>query len=127
MSDGQLRTGEQQEENPNEVDASPAKRFFVEMLTRDIELTDAILDLLDNCVDGAMRSKPKADSPSNKPYDGYFAEIRFSPTEFSIKDNCGGIDHAGTYDSQHLCVLDCQILHTYTGNSCSTVSAQQIG
>ena len=35
--------------------ASPAKRFFVEMLTRDIELADAILDLLDNCVDGALR------------------------------------------------------------------------
>ena len=29
------------------VDSSPTKEFFVEMLTRDIDLTDAILDLLD--------------------------------------------------------------------------------
>lgn len=93
MAEGQIEAGNSENRDPNEVDATPAKRFFVEMLTRDIELTDAILDLLDNCVDGAMRSKPKANSPSNKPYDGYFAEIRFSPTEFSIKDNCGGIDH----------------------------------
>lgn len=27
---------------------SPTKEFFVEMLTRDIELNDAILDLLDS-------------------------------------------------------------------------------
>ena len=35
--------------------ASPTKRFFVSMLTRDISLADAILDLLDNCLDGALR------------------------------------------------------------------------
>ena len=39
------------------VDATPVKSFFVEMLTRDIELVDAILDLLDNCVDGILREK----------------------------------------------------------------------
>ncbi len=80
-------------EDPSRIDASPAKRFFVEMLTRDIELSDAILDLLDNCVDGAIRTKPKAGSPTNKPYQGYFAKIKLSPTEFSIEDNCGGISH----------------------------------
>ena len=37
------------------INAGPTKRFFVEMLTRDIELADAILDLLDNCVDGIVR------------------------------------------------------------------------
>ena len=37
------------------ADAHPTKRFFVEMLVRDIELKDALLDLLDNCVDGVMR------------------------------------------------------------------------
>lgn len=36
------------------VDAAPVKSFFVEMLTRDIALDDAILDLLDNCVDGIV-------------------------------------------------------------------------
>lgn len=35
--------------------ATPTKQFFVSMLTRDISLDDAILDLLDNCLDGAMR------------------------------------------------------------------------
>ncbi|MCV4784283.1 hypothetical protein OFM36_33100, partial [Escherichia coli] len=37
------------------IAAFPAKRFFVEMLTRDIELSDSILDLLDNCLDGVLR------------------------------------------------------------------------
>ena len=42
--------------NYENIDASPVKRFFVEMLTRDIQIEDAILDLLDNCVDGILRS-----------------------------------------------------------------------
>ena len=37
------------------ADAKPTKAFFVNMLVRDIELKDALLDLLDNCVDGALR------------------------------------------------------------------------
>lgn len=39
-----------------QVAANPTKQFFVSSLTRDIELEDAILDLLDNCVDGIMRT-----------------------------------------------------------------------
>lgn len=35
--------------------AVPTKQFFVSMLTRDISLADAILDLIDNCLDGALR------------------------------------------------------------------------
>jgi len=35
--------------------ASPAKQFFVSMLTRDIILADVTLVLSDNCVDGALR------------------------------------------------------------------------
>ena len=42
------------------VSTSPVKSFFVKMLTRDISLTDALLDLLDNCVDGILRVKGKA-------------------------------------------------------------------
>jgi hypothetical protein len=72
------------------VKATPAKRFFVEMLTRDIELSDAILDLLDNCVDGALRSIG-GKSDDVEPYKGYWAKINLSGTEFSIEDNCGGI------------------------------------
>ena len=36
---------------------SPSKSFFVDMLTRDIELKDALLDLLDNCMDGVVRQR----------------------------------------------------------------------
>lgn len=72
------------------VDASPAKAFFVEMITRDIELQDAILDLLDNCIDGVRRLiKPRGEQP----YRGYHADITFSENEFVIQDNCGGIPY----------------------------------
>jgi Histidine kinase-, DNA gyrase B-, and HSP90-like ATPase len=75
-----------------EISAFPTKRFFVEMLVRDIELKDAILDLLDNCVDGAMRSiSRKSREPKENPYEGFWAKIEFSENEFSIQDNCGGI------------------------------------
>ena len=70
------------------VKASPTKSFFVSMLTRDIKLEDAILDLLDNCVDGILRSGKRKGS---KPYGGHYAEIRFDAKSFSIDDNCGGI------------------------------------
>lgn len=72
------------------VEAYPTKRFFVEMLTRDIDLADAILDLLDNCIDGVLRSC-KPDLQHEKPYQGFWAEINFSPDGFTIRDNCGGI------------------------------------
>lgn len=71
--------------------ASPAKRFFVEMLTRDIELQDAILDLLDNCVDGAMRQNKNKEVDPKKPYLGYKAWIDFDGISFTLRDNCGGI------------------------------------
>ena len=77
----------QQTEYPD-VDASPVKSFFVSMLTRDIQLEDAVLDLLDNCVDGILRSKG---GEGEKPYKGSKAEITFSADSFSISDNCGGI------------------------------------
>ena len=69
------------------VNASPVKSFFVTMLTRDISLPDAILDLLDNCVDGLLRTEGKPDAP----FDGYEAAITFDESTFTIHDNCGGI------------------------------------
>jgi len=71
--------------------AFPAKRFFVEMLTRDIELQDAILDLLDNCVDGAMRQNKGKSGSKKHPYKGFTAWIDFDGNSFTLKDNCGGI------------------------------------
>ncbi len=71
------------------INASPVKSFFVSMLTRDIKLEDAILDLLDNCVDGILRTKGRRQS--RKPYQGFSAEINFKRNSFMISDNCGGI------------------------------------
>lgn len=70
----------------------PTKEFFVEMLTRDIEINDAILDLLDNCLDGVVRSLPDLDSGKDENiYNSFGAEITITNNSFSIKDNCGGI------------------------------------
>lgn len=71
---------------------APTKEFFVGMLTRDIELSDSILDLLDNCLDGVVRLK-KAVEKRNSPdyYVNYFSRIIVSKDSFVIEDNCGGI------------------------------------
>lgn len=66
------------------------KRFFVDMLTRDIELEDAVLDLLDNCLDGIVRSTT-ASPDAKRPFKGYWSKITLSGDKFEIFDNCGGI------------------------------------
>jgi hypothetical protein len=77
------------------VNAFPTKRFFVEMLTRDITLEDAVLDLLDNCIDGVVRTKGAvAVQREKKPYADFWAELSFDQDHFRIKDNCGGISRA---------------------------------
>lgn len=81
-------------EEIEKVAGDPAKNFFVNMLTRDIELHDAILDLLDNCVDGALRvlsEKPNKAGNNEKDLKGFQASITINPKEFKIEDNCGGI------------------------------------
>ena len=79
--------------NSTPIKAGPTKAFFVKMLTRDIELADAILDLLDNCVDGVVRELKRLDksSANGTPYTGYWAKIKATPDGFEIWDNCGGI------------------------------------
>lgn len=67
--------------------AVPTKQFFVSMLTRDISLDDAILDLIDNCLDGALRL---ADG-NEVDYKKHRIEITLSKGQFFIKDDCGGI------------------------------------
>jgi hypothetical protein len=69
------------------VKGSPSKAFFVNMITRDIGLSDAILDLLDNAVDGVKRAA--GDGPLD--FAPHFANVAFAPGEFKISDNCGGI------------------------------------
>lgn len=75
------------------ANVNPTKGFFINMLTRDIELNDAILDLLDNCLDGVVRIRAKEgkDRDSRDFYRGFNAKIHITNTSFIIEDNCGGI------------------------------------
>ena len=81
------------------VNAAPAKRFFVEMLIRDIRLEDAIIDLVDNAIDSLIRHKG-IDLPAlvttvhQRPFaseQSHFVDIQLDDDGFCIKDNCGGI------------------------------------
>lgn len=75
-------------EDPNEIDAMPTKAFFVDMLVRDIPLGRAVLDLVDNCVDGAKRLHPE-DEPD---FSGLSVNLSMDGERFEIVDNCGGFD-----------------------------------
>ncbi|MEN6318767.1 MAG: ATP-binding protein [Syntrophaceae bacterium] len=72
-------------QDPKRINASPTKEFFIYMLTRDIPLTRAILDLIDNSLDGARRIRP------NNDFDGLWVRVELDRTHFKIADNCGGI------------------------------------
>ncbi|MDG6981829.1 MAG: ATP-binding protein [Nitrososphaerota archaeon] len=72
--------------NPNLIDAEPTKDFFISMLVRDVELQHAIVDLVDNCLDGARRIRSRGN------YDGLFVRVEAGSDQFRIQDNCGGID-----------------------------------
>ena len=67
------------------VNANPTKSFFIGILTKDIELSRAILDLVDNSIDGALRTR------TNSRFEGLWICIDVSPDAFRITDNCGGI------------------------------------
>lgn len=55
------------------------------MLTRDVQLTRAIVDLVDNSVDGAQRLR------GTGRFDGLWIRIEISRDVFRVSDNCGGI------------------------------------
>ena len=65
------------------INGRPTKEFFVHMITRDITIRDAILDLLDNSVDGASKIQPDD-------FSGLFIKLNISEDEFVLEDNCGG-------------------------------------
>jgi hypothetical protein len=77
------------EPNSPTAGATPTKTFFVDMITKDIRLDDCILDLVDNSIDAARRTAAK--KKGKKPYRGYWAEITFDKSQFTIADNCGGM------------------------------------
>jgi hypothetical protein len=72
--------------------------FFAETMTSDVELMDAIFDLVDNSIDAARNiiisdekfTKDQYSLPDN--YSGYEIKIDFSDKKISIADNCLGID-----------------------------------
>jgi len=95
MSDGQrvpgprlldrVRDHEADAVDVRPVDAGPVKRFFIDILTRDVELNDAILDLVDNSVDSAAKLRASGSQ------DAVLIDIIADSHSFSISDNCAGI------------------------------------
>lgn len=77
-----------------QINAEPTKAFFVDMLTRDIDLEQAVLDLVDNSVDGAKAMKADGD----RPFEGRTVKIEIGKEKFRIVDNCGGFDTATARD-----------------------------
>ena len=83
------------------ADASPEKRLFISLLTRDISLVAAFLDLIDNSINAALA--PFADKLATA--EGYLSalgdpeisastsiDIEFSAESVKIADNATGID-----------------------------------
>lgn len=67
------------------VNMSPTKEFFISSLVRDIDLIKAILELIDNSIQGAKRFINKKD------FENYHIKLTISRDKFIIEDNCGGI------------------------------------
>lgn len=63
------------------VNATPSKEFFVYMISRDIDINYAIMELIDNSMDAGKRFQLK----------NSIIKISISKDEFEITDNCGGI------------------------------------
>ena len=84
--------------HPQEADASPTKAFFIESLTRDLTLEDAILDLVDNSIDGAIRtqaldvSASLLHSPPEPKSKKVNIDIAITSDSLCISDSAGGID-----------------------------------
>src|SRR4051812_34524688 len=77
-------SGRLDDDSPS-IDAMPTKELFIDMLTRDIALIPAIIDLVDNSADGAKREE------GDGSLEGYSVRVTLSSDEFSVTDNCGGM------------------------------------
>src|ERR1700685_301094 len=83
------------------ADASPEKKLFISLITRDISLADAIIDLLDNSVNAAMRSIRNSFSSADD-FHRLFEKantkpevtirVTFDRTGVTVVDDASGID-----------------------------------
>jgi len=101
-------------EGPMTIDAGtkahayPTKQFFVKMITRDLTLSDCILDLIDNSVDAAWKSEGGGQTELRRDNNlsKFSISISLSQDQFSIEDNCGGmtlddaVDYAFSFGKQ---------------------------
>ena len=89
---------------PDHVRAEPTKRFFVEMLVRDISFEDAILDLLDNSVDGYVKNSGVqyddlldavlgGSTPQKTSDERANVDVQLSEERIVINDDCGGMGY----------------------------------
>lgn len=68
------------------INVHPTKELFIYMLTRDVILEKAIIDLIDNSVDAAINNSV------NNDLNPFTINIKLKEDLFEIYDNCGGID-----------------------------------
>lgn len=68
------------------ADASPVKEFFIDVVTRDVEIIQTIPEFIDNSIDGALRQADDEEDLSD-----FFVRIDMGPESIEITDNCGGI------------------------------------
>lgn len=79
------------------INAAPTKAFFVDMLTRDISVTESILDLIDNAIHNVIRAKDldvmrvATGKERSRRLTGNEIKIRLDKSRFEITDTCGGI------------------------------------
>jgi hypothetical protein len=87
-------------EMPTKAHGDPSKEFFVYTITKDVSVEDCILDLLDNCIDGARKTLIKKDASLTKieHYNGYTAQLVANSSTFRITDNCGGLSISEAID-----------------------------
>lgn len=84
----------------NVVHSYATKEFFIDMLTRDIGVIDAVLELVDNSVDKIIDTFGLdvmdfliSDAPQETSISA-FVDIHFTEDFFSIEDNSGGISRS---------------------------------
>jgi hypothetical protein len=76
------------EGEPRRINANPTRALFVRMLTKDVDLDSAILDLVDNSVDAANDTADGGDLA------GFEIRLTIEKNFFEIADTCGGMSIA---------------------------------